>query len=315
MCKKKTTEQFKEDAINLHGDRYDYSKSVYINAFTKVIIICKIHGDFLQTPANHLMGQNCPKCKITTIANKLKSNNEKIDNFLLENNIPLKRLDDYIKSNVIIQWQCLKCNNIWKTSPCSILNVRSECPICNDTKKDNNYIDNFLLENNIQIKRIDNYINSYTKINWQCLKCDNIWDAQPCEITRNAENRLGSGCPKCAKYKNEKIIGEVLNDLNIKTSKLIIKISNKKLFPDYYLPNLNTIIEYNGIQHYKPTCFGNMSIDDAKTSFDRQINRDNLLREYCKDNNIILLEIDGREYKYNKLRKFIINYFNERKGK
>jgi len=45
-----------------HGDKYDYSKVVYINNYEKVIIGCPIHGDFKQTPMMHLQGQRCPQC-------------------------------------------------------------------------------------------------------------------------------------------------------------------------------------------------------------------------------------------------------------
>lgn len=55
-----TTEEFIEKAKKIHGDRYDYSKVMYINYKTEVMIICKIHGPFQQTPDNHLVGQNCP---------------------------------------------------------------------------------------------------------------------------------------------------------------------------------------------------------------------------------------------------------------
>ena len=58
----KTTEQFTLEAKKIHGDKYDYSKVQYINAKTKVIIICKTHGDFLQNPTGHLSGKICKKC-------------------------------------------------------------------------------------------------------------------------------------------------------------------------------------------------------------------------------------------------------------
>jgi len=62
MTRKKTTEQFVGDAQAVHGDRYDYSKVEYINDSTKVIIICKEHGEFTQTPSDHLQGRGCPLC-------------------------------------------------------------------------------------------------------------------------------------------------------------------------------------------------------------------------------------------------------------
>lgn len=49
-----TTEEFIEKAKQIHGNKYDYSKVKYINAQTKVCIICPIHGEFWQTPYKHL---------------------------------------------------------------------------------------------------------------------------------------------------------------------------------------------------------------------------------------------------------------------
>ena len=63
MPRKLTREAFIEKARKIHGNKYDYSKVFYINSKTSVIIICPIHGEFLQRPNNHLLGQGCPKCK------------------------------------------------------------------------------------------------------------------------------------------------------------------------------------------------------------------------------------------------------------
>lgn len=62
MPKKKTTLEFVEDAKNIHGDLYDYTKSIYIDSKTKLTVGCKKHGNFEQSPTNHLNGQGCPKC-------------------------------------------------------------------------------------------------------------------------------------------------------------------------------------------------------------------------------------------------------------
>ena len=59
---KKTTEKFIEDSIKKHGNLYDYSKVEYTGNQNNVTIICKIHGEFKQTPNNHLRGSKCPKC-------------------------------------------------------------------------------------------------------------------------------------------------------------------------------------------------------------------------------------------------------------
>ena len=56
------TEIFIEKARQIYGDKYDYSKVEYKNAYTKVCIICPTHGEFWQTPNNHLMGHGCYNC-------------------------------------------------------------------------------------------------------------------------------------------------------------------------------------------------------------------------------------------------------------
>ena len=59
---KMTTEEFIARAKQVHGDKYDYSLVVYVNAHTKIKIICPVHGVFEQTPDKHLRGQGCGKC-------------------------------------------------------------------------------------------------------------------------------------------------------------------------------------------------------------------------------------------------------------
>ena len=59
---KKTNEQIIKEFKNVHGNKYDYSKVNYVNAFTNVTIICPEHGEFEQTQHEHLKGHGCKKC-------------------------------------------------------------------------------------------------------------------------------------------------------------------------------------------------------------------------------------------------------------
>lgn len=69
-----TTESWIERAKEIHGDNYDYSKVEYKNAHTKVCIICAKHGEFWQTPNNHICGKTiCPKCAKIYPHSKLES--------------------------------------------------------------------------------------------------------------------------------------------------------------------------------------------------------------------------------------------------
>lgn len=62
MKRNRTTEDFINESIKIHGNLYDYSKSKYSKRKDKIIIICKRHGEFLQTPCKHLSGSGCDKC-------------------------------------------------------------------------------------------------------------------------------------------------------------------------------------------------------------------------------------------------------------
>lgn len=71
--KRLTKQDFIERARSVHGNKYDYSKVEYINNSTKVVIICPVHGEFLQTPNKHMQGRGCP-CK-DCIDSKRKASN------------------------------------------------------------------------------------------------------------------------------------------------------------------------------------------------------------------------------------------------
>jgi hypothetical protein len=62
LSKTLTTEDFIENAITIHGDTYDYSKSIYTKRFELLIIICKKHGEFIQRASDHLSGNGCSRC-------------------------------------------------------------------------------------------------------------------------------------------------------------------------------------------------------------------------------------------------------------
>lgn len=63
LKRRKGNEEFIQQAIEVHGDKYDYSKSEYTGANKKVCITCPEHGDFWMAPINHIKGQGCPMCR------------------------------------------------------------------------------------------------------------------------------------------------------------------------------------------------------------------------------------------------------------
>lgn len=60
--KKFTQEEFIEKSSKIHNNKYDYSKSHYIDSRHKVCIVCPEHGEFWQYATNHLQGHGCPVC-------------------------------------------------------------------------------------------------------------------------------------------------------------------------------------------------------------------------------------------------------------
>lgn len=87
-CSKKhkySTKEFVNKAKQLHNNKYSYSKTKYKNAYTKVIVTCPTHGEFLIRPNDHLNNKvGCPKCNISHLETDIK-------NLLIENNIKFQQ--------------------------------------------------------------------------------------------------------------------------------------------------------------------------------------------------------------------------------
>ena len=74
--RRKTTHEFVDKAHKVHGDKYDYSKVEYKSAKDKIVIICPMHGGFMQAPYNHLNGAGCPICQKKHAASLLRKSTD-----------------------------------------------------------------------------------------------------------------------------------------------------------------------------------------------------------------------------------------------
>lgn len=128
----KTTDWFITSAIKIQGDKYSYSKSDYIDSKTKVIIICKIHGEFLQTPGHHLSGQGCNKCNLII---KTKNQSKTTEKFILDAINVYGDKYDYSKVDYKNSWTYVviicKIHGDFLQIPDGHLSNRNGCPMCN----------------------------------------------------------------------------------------------------------------------------------------------------------------------------------------
>lgn len=139
---------------------------------------------------------------------------------------------------------------------------------------------------------------------WECqCSCGKIYKV----ITPNLTQKISTRCIECSKQnsRGNKRISEILKNLNIsfETEKAFegCKKKNKLRF-DFYLPDYNTCIEYDGEQHFQ-------EVEIFRNKLQDNINRDNIKNQYCEDNGIKLIRIPYWDYK-----KINENYLLEKLG-
>jgi hypothetical protein len=136
---------------------------------------------------------------------------------------------------------------------------------------------------------------SSKKVWWICSNCDFGWNCSICD--RNSKNKLRcTNCPRCAKSKGEIETENILvrYETNYISQYRFKDCKYKRPTPfDFYLPEHNCCIEYNGVQHYKPSDFSynHKNVEESKKTFEIQVENDNIKRDYCLKNNIELIEI------------------------
>lgn len=293
--KRLTKKEFIEKAKLIHSNKYDYSLVDYKNNSTKVSIICSKHGAFDQVPNSHLLGVNCPKCHNL---NKTKCDFVNDAN-KIHNNFFDYGLVKYKNSKIKIKIICPN-HGVFEQTPNSHLNGNG-CPNCNGKIKLDNW--SFIKKaNNIHNYEYDyslvDYKNSKTKIKIICPSHD-IFEQQP------DSHLQGVGCPNCSTSKGEETISTFLikNKIIFIHQHKFIGCKHKRLLPfDFYLPNNNICIEFDGKQHRKSIKF----FGGDKTLKDLQI-RDSIKTIFCEKNNILLVRITEKKQINNTLINLLIN--------
>jgi hypothetical protein len=293
----RTTKQFINEATVVHGNKYDYSITVYNGSHKKLNVICKSHGAYNIKAIKHLKGQGCKKCnykeKLTTsefITRALKIHNNIYDYSLVK----YKNIDCNVEIicnihgvflqkayNHLIGHGCLKCTKNHHLTNSEFIDK-------------SNYVHNYLYDYSLC-----EYKNSTSKVNILC-KFHGSFLQAPNKHLR------GQGCPSCSYSSGELIIKQYLKNKNINFIEQHIFNDCKYKKPlrfDFYLPYFNMCIEFDGEQHYVDKPFfgqtNNLKIYRI---------RDNIKNIYCIKHNITLIRIHYKEKNIinNKLDKFLL---------
>jgi len=156
MPSKLTQDQFVNKANDKHEGFYNYSLVDYINAKTKVKIICPIHGVFEQQPSNHLFGQGCIGCMGDNVRKARKFAKEQwIERFKEVHgdkyDYSLVKVGEGGGANYKIIIVCEKHGEFLQT-PHAHLHRSNNCPYCNISKGEDE-IEKFFIKNDILYKR------------------------------------------------------------------------------------------------------------------------------------------------------------------
>ena len=284
------SELFIEKSHKIHGNRYDYSNINYINSKTEIVIICPIHGKFLQTPSNHLQGQGCKKCsddrkRLTTdefIKKAIKIHG------LLYNYSHSEYIDSHHKLGII----CSIHGIFFQTANDHLSGYG--CSQCSNNKQ---LTTTEFIKKAIKIHGLlydyscVDYKNNSTKIEILCKK-HGAFKQTP---TEHIDSK--NGCPKCCISRGEQEIMKWLTNRNIEYihqksfPDCLNPKTNHRLKFDFYIPNKNLLIEYDGEQHF----YTGRIVGGQYTTTDEDLKniqfRDNIKTAYSQAKNIKLCRI------------------------
>ena len=197
---------------------------------------------------------------------------------------------DYYKSgrNYKLKLRCVNCNFEFERFTQHFIQSPHMCPKCHPKmikqtvtlEEAQKRIDDIYGEHYLTILE---YKGNNVKTNIKCEKCLNIFQSVPVSLWRQRIR----GCPYCEKTKS---LGECrierylrINNIQFRTQERFLQCKDKLCLPfDFYLPQYNICIEFQGEQHYKET---------SLLWSEQLIKHDQIKRNFCKENNIVLIEI------------------------
>ena len=287
-------EDFIREANEKFHDFFSYKKVVYKNKKTNVIITCPIHGDFKQKPFLHLSTYGCKKC---SIEKGIFTNGKKTkEDFIREaneihNNFFDYSLVNYVNNKTKVKIIC-PTHGLFEQTPLQHIILKEKCRYCmidNYKKTKEDFIREVNeIHNNFFDYSLVNYVNNKTKVKIICPK-HGVFEQKP------NNHLVGQGCPKCKISKGEKKIQNYLSGRNIcfvEQKKFLLCKDKLQLPFDFYLPEQNLCIEYDGRQHFeKIDYFG------GEKTLQYIQKHDKIKNDFCKVNKIKLMRISYKNIK------------------
>ena len=225
---------------------------------------------------SHLkQGHGCPQC-----AKNIKIDIPKANNILHKIHPTLNVIDIINVNN--IKLKCTICGHIWNSGLNNVLKSKG-CSVCSENQYSTDTYKKALHKINPNWELIGEYFPD--KITVKCKLCKNIFEKDPYKLLENRQ------CSCISASSGEQFVRNYLTEHHIKfipeyTIPNQTFKSRKFIRIDFYLPDLNIYIEYNGKQHYVPIEFFG-----GKIALDSQKSRDEELRLFCNLKNIKLIEI------------------------
>ena len=261
----------------------------YVDAKTKISHHCLIHDVYWDIqPSNALNGHGCEMCKkIKSREKRVKTHEQYVDELTIKNPT-VEVIGQYVDKNTPIPHRCTVHDIYWMVSPTNALAGKG-CSKCRGSKiydqkakVHKQYVEEVKMVNP-EIVVLGTYINAKTPILHKCLIDGYQWNVAPDSILH------GYGCPQCCESSGERLIRRFLqsHDILYEYQKIFPECRDIQPLPfDFYLPDYNLCIEYDGRQHYIPIeRFG------GEDGFKYTIKHDGIKNNYCKNNNINLLRI------------------------
>lgn len=287
---KKTTEVFLKEYSSKYPNSHITIIGEYTGVHKHIACKCNVCGyEWMSTPHELLRGSGCIKC----FREKLKLTNEEFIERMKNINPNIIFLSKYIDNKTKIKCKCLIDNYEWEATPNKLLMGRG-CPKCANKIIIDDEFKNKVYSINQDIIVLEKYKNRSTKLLCQCkYNSHHKWEALPGNLLH------GTGCPYCVESKGEKKIRKFLEENRISFSQeyWFEDCRDKNPLPfDFYLPEYNICIEYDGKQHFEIVNFYGVNNNKALNIYQNILKHDKIKTEYCFKNNIVLIRIPFTEY-------------------